>query len=359
MKIMRSIKSFFWDLSTPGIGFRRILSFRFLLPVVLIGLVLVVAFSVATIEFTGQNFFCGSCHEMTEHYRTWKVSAHKEVDCIDCHISPGIINMVKTKVAALREVYVHIAEDKGFEEIKEGIKVRVPDENCKECHKDTQNLIVYHSLKITHKDHWERGISCVECHSRVVHGPRAEYKNTPSMETCRTCHDGEKAPDECGTCHVTLGSRAPSTFDPGWVDAHKIDVQQNKNSCMRCHHQEFCNACHTSAKPHAPEWFSIHNVEAKKGVESCRTCHQERYCSNCHDIRKEHSLNWLEIHNVEAKKDRQDCDRCHKENFCADCHTKFVRHPDGWLENHGSKAEDDPESCDACHTIDFCATCHE
>ena len=348
MKVKRSIKFLF----------TRFHNIKFLIPFLIIAVVVFVVFSVAMIEVTSQNFFCGACHEMNEHYRTWKVSSHKDTDCKDCHIGSGFVGMMKTKIGALREVYVHITDEKDFHELRTEIKKRVPNENCEKCHKETQDLIVYHSLKITHKDHWGRGINCVECHSRVVHGPRAEYKNTPSMETCRKCHDGQTAPDECSTCHVTLGSRSPSTFDPEWVGAHKIDVQQNEDTCKRCHHQDFCNNCHTSAKPHKGDWFKIHDVEAKKDTQKCNTCHKERYCVDCHEIRREHSLNWPEIHGGKAKEDRQDCDRCHKESFCADCHTKFVSHPDEWPETHGTKAEDDPESCETCHTDDFCLTCH-
>jgi len=316
----------------------------------------VVFFSIITFEITGSNFFCASCHEMREYVSTWKATSHQDVSCKKCHIPPGI-SMLKTKVMALKEVYFHITADKDFDEIREESGARVPDKMCKKCHEDTQNLIVYHSLKITHKDHWDRGVSCTECHARVVHGPRA--KNTPSMATCRKCHDGEKAPDECGTCHVTLGERKPTAFDPQWVEAHKLDVKQNEDTCKDCHHQDFCNNCHTSAKPHDSDWFSIHDKEAKKDMDKCGVCHKERYCTDCHEIRKEHALNWTDEHGNKAKVDREDCDRCHKETFCADCHTKFVKHPDDWPEIHGSKAMDDLDSCEVCHTTDFCATCHD
>jgi nitrate/TMAO reductase-like tetraheme cytochrome c subunit len=330
-----------------------------LLSVIFIFLFLFVALSVGMMEFTAQNFFCGSCHEMREHYRTWKVSSHKDTNCVECHISPGIYNMVKTKVKALNEVYVHFTENKDFTQIREGIKAHVPDENCKICHKTTQNLVVYHSLKITHKDHWDRGTNCIVCHSRVVHGPRAEYKNTPSMETCRTCHDGKKAPDECSVCHVTLGLRAPSTFDPQWVVAHKMDVQQNEGTCQKCHPQDFCDSCHTSAKPHKSDWFPIHNVEAQKDKEKCLVCHKERYCSDCHELRRKHSLDWINTHKDEAKKNPQDCKECHKESFCSDCHTKFVRHLDGWLNTHGANVKKDgKQSCETCHEENFCSVCH-
>jgi nitrate/TMAO reductase-like tetraheme cytochrome c subunit len=337
---------------------KSIFNIRLLIAIVAI-LLLFAVLSFGMIEFTAQNFFCGTCHEMREHYRTWKVSSHKDTDCVACHISPGVYNMLKTKVAALEEVYVHFTEDKGFKEIEEGIKAHVPDVNCKQCHQDTQNLIVYHSLKITHKDHWNRGTQCIVCHSRVVHGPRAEYKNTPTMETCRTCHDGKKAPDECSVCHTTLGTRATSTFDPKWVAAHKIDVQQNENKCKKCHPQDFCNNCHTSAKLHDSNWFGIHDREAQKNIGKCQTCHKERYCTDCHEIRRKHSLNWTNTHKEETKKNPQDCDKCHKESFCSDCHTKFVKHPDNWLNIHGSKAtKDSDQNCDTCHKKDFCSVCH-
>jgi nitrate/TMAO reductase-like tetraheme cytochrome c subunit len=359
MSIKTSIKSLFSRLSRLLLGKNgKILSIRFFL-IVISALLLFSALTFGMMEFTAQNFFCGACHEMREHYYTWKVSAHKDVKCVDCHISPGIDNMVKTKIKALEEVYVHFTKDKSFEEIKTGIKAHVPDENCKKCHQDTRNLVVYHSLKITHKDHWNRGINCIVCHSRVVHGSRAEYKNTPTMATCRTCHDGKKAPEECSTCHVTLGIRKPSTFDPKWVEAHKMDVLQNEASCKRCHSQDFCNNCHNSAKPHKDNWLNIHNVEAQKNKEKCQTCHQERFCSDCHELRRKHSLDWINTHKDEAKKNPQECNGCHKENFCADCHTKFVKHPDDWLSTHGSKAtKDSDQNCDTCHKTNFCSVCH-
>ncbi len=333
------------------------ISLKVKLLIVVLVIVVVSLSSILTLEITGANFFCFSCHEMREHISTWKNTAHSGVKCKKCHIPSGGLSMVKTKIGALKELYFHITADKDFEDIREGSNHNIPDKTCKKCHEDTRDLIVYHNLKITHKDHWERGISCTECHDRVVHGPRA--KNTPSMETCRKCHDGEKAPDECSLCHVTLGERKPSTFDPQWVEAHKLDIEQNEDTCQKCHGQSFCNGCHTSAKPHASDWFGIHGDEAQKSADACGVCHKERYCTDCHEIKKEHSLNWTEEHNVKAKSDREDCNTCHKETFCADCHTKFVKHPDDWLENHSEKIEDDPESCEVCHTDDFCMTCHE
>lgn len=103
MKVARSIRSFFSKLRLR-IG-ELLLKLKILL-VVLVVFVFVLL-SAAMIEVTGQNFFCGTCHEMRDYY-TWRVSAHKDTKCKDCHIPPGVIAMVKTKISALKEVYVHV-----------------------------------------------------------------------------------------------------------------------------------------------------------------------------------------------------------------------------------------------------------
>ncbi len=183
-------------------------------------------------------------------------------------------------------------------------------------------MTVYHGIKMTSKAHRERGISCVKCHSRIVHGPEGRYQNTPTMETCRSsgCHDGEAASDECNVCHITLGTKAPVAFDSEWVDEHKADVEHNEDTCTDCHSQNYCDSCHSSARPHKNDWLKRHDEEAQKGEERCNTCHIDRFCTNCHEIKKKHSLDWLDIHASEAEDKIESCEVCHKDDFCIDCH---------------------------------------
>src|SRR5690349_11405389 len=60
------------------------------------------------IASTNRSVFCITCHEMNVHYNTWKVSSHKGVECEQCHISPGVVSMAKSKIAAMRQVYHHV-----------------------------------------------------------------------------------------------------------------------------------------------------------------------------------------------------------------------------------------------------------
>ena len=123
-------------------------------------LVVVIGGTDVAMHETSRPLFCLSCHEMGLPVATWRVSSHKEVPCAKCHIMPGTINMFRSKATALRQVYLHI---KGPVE-SSAIRAHVPDRNCKACHPQTRNLIVYHDLQITHKAHWDRGIECTFCH---------------------------------------------------------------------------------------------------------------------------------------------------------------------------------------------------
>ncbi|MEW6202638.1 MAG: cytochrome c3 family protein [bacterium] len=282
---------------------------------------------------------------MGTHYESWKHSTHKEVKCQQCHTLPALADMIT----------VHFSrKDKDWQ-----IAGNVPDTNCRKCHTETRNLIVYHSLKITHKQHWDMGTSCTFCHSNVVHGPRSIYKNTPSMETCYKCHDGKQASNACTVCHTTLGERRPIAFNPEWVEAHKFDIQQNRSTCKRCHSEEFCKYCHMSANPHRGNWLRVHDVESKKETKKCSVCHQEVYCAGCHKIKKAHELNWIDRHSQKAGAEPGTCRNCHDQNFCIECHSKLVTHPEDWVILHPLKVKEDPQTCHRCHTSDFCAGCHE
>jgi len=345
------------------------------------------------LELTNRPVFCVSCHEMDVHYATWRESTHRSVTCEECHVMPGMLNMFKSKIKAIYFVYQH---QKGG--VKPSvIRGHVPDETCRHCHQKTHDLVVYHSLKITHKKHWGmkfegQPIQCTFCHNRVVHGPRIETigaqtgaaKDTttrvvvgaplsmiypPTMETCFKCHDGKKLSNQCSLCHTSLGTR-PSTFSPEWVDAHKENVRQEGNTCGSCHQQDFCKNCHTGANPHPAGWDRTHPEGYKKNPASCPTCHRGpnekatdismAFCRSCHTVKRAHAqANWLALHAQEFKAAPQKCSRCHTESWCAACHKISRAHPADWLQAHPAQAKQKPDSCRVCHEESFCIACHK
>src|SRR5690349_15303756 len=60
--------------------------------------------NVGLVEATSQSGFCKSCHIMEPYYASWKHGAHKGVECVKCHISPGLDNFVAAKLNGLGQV---------------------------------------------------------------------------------------------------------------------------------------------------------------------------------------------------------------------------------------------------------------
>jgi len=322
-----------------------------ILTAILIGVIA----SLYGIHATSEPIFCTSCHEMQEHFKTWQVSTHKNVGCEDCHVMPGFANMVKTKLMANKMVVQHFRG--GVE--TEAIKGHVPDVNCKKCHQDTTEWVTYHSLKISHKKHWNMEVGCTFCHDRVVHGPQAATINPPKMATCFKCHDGRRASNDCNTCHVTLGSN-PKTMTAEWIQAHKHEATSGKEDCSKCHTNDFCSSCHRTVSPHPPQWLETSHVEeGRKKRATCNQCHQQKFCEECHEVKRAHSLNWLSIHFEKARQNPAECAMCHKQSFCESCHKIYKGHPAGWLARHFVEAKRSPKRCATCHEQKFCADCHQ
>jgi nitrate/TMAO reductase-like tetraheme cytochrome c subunit len=86
----------------------------------------------ASASYSERSSFCvTACHEMQPFGATWKASSHSRVACVRCHIKSGAVELVKAKVSALREVYVHFAG-----QVKAPIAVteHIPNGTCVSCH---------------------------------------------------------------------------------------------------------------------------------------------------------------------------------------------------------------------------------
>jgi nitrate/TMAO reductase-like tetraheme cytochrome c subunit len=309
-----------------------------------------------TIRETNRPSFCFSCHEMDVYYDSWKNSPHKDLQCVECHISPGTQNMIIHKAKSLRQVYVH------FKGVKPGdIKGHVPDINCTRCHKESKELVEYHSLKITHRKHQAMGLKCVFCHINVVHGAESDFLHAPPMATCITCHEGKKASNKCGTCHAGEIERDRSPFSGQWIEKHRQNIRsQGEDSCRKCHHADYCKSCHRTFFPHPRDYESTPHIgDAKKNEASCRRCHETKFCDACHAMKFQHPIEWERTHVDEAEKDRKKCAECHSEDFCADCHSSLARHQTGFLKMHSREARQHPNRCSACHDKSYCVKCHQ
>ncbi len=108
---------------------------------------------------------------------------------------------------------------------------------------------------VPHAFHLDRGVSCLDCHSEIVHGPD-EYREPngaimPRMEICRRCHNDRRAPFDCKLCHQVQFKMNTGTSGVGVEDTPNY-MYPDSAGCPDCHLEEnswkmkpqICVDCH-------------------------------------------------------------------------------------------------------------------
>ena len=242
--------------------------------------VLGVAGMLGAARFTESNKFCGQdCHEMLPYNATWQASSHSGTDCVQCHIPPGPVNFMLTKLFATRELWVHFTG-----QIKAPIKVtrNVPNSACERsgCHTGAAiaKPLSLGSPAPAPFDHASAGHAkqlCIACHAAVVHqgAPGVTALPANSMASCLSCHpDGTK---DCGYCHS-----APHADRGPCQDCHNLSAWSGgKNFAhpqplVGKHAQIACEQCHTQGTNVKPDGCINCHGDQHNGLSNCVDCHQ-------------------------------------------------------------------------------------
>ena len=203
------------------------------------------------------------------------------------------------------------------------------------------------NLKFSHRLHLvEAEATCLNCHNLVTNSSSAEDNNLPSEEACLSCHDGEKAGNECTLCHVDpqrgqtfespqrlfhfdhefhllLGNFAPllaAVIDGGSY----LGTLENIRSYLNT--DNACEACHRAL--HEVDFSGPANLPQ---MADCLVCHNQIdppfSCKLCHlpgssILPATHTSNYIDLHSsVGFEFDRDSCAICHGTNFtCMGCH---------------------------------------
>ena len=301
---------------------------------------------------------CARCHEIGIDYNSWHSSAHRNINCTECHAS--------TLATDLRRVAAHM---KG--EVPEEVHLGTADvfamlPRCEKCHQQEfaewragPHSATYAKL-FTDREHNRQRVlidDCLRCHGMHFGGGIADLveplnttgpwklkdaslESRPAMP-CLACHSIHREGDPLTKPEQRAGTRQeimrPSVglFDrrsrinlsaamlpvPAMFDgarAVKISLDQRQALCYQCH-APLANMQVGSGDDRTP--MGVH-----EGL-SCRACHERhgeatrQSCAGCHprlsncglDVEKMDTTfaNPKSPHNVHFVK-------------CADCHVKGV-----------------------------------
>jgi nitrate/TMAO reductase-like tetraheme cytochrome c subunit len=287
------------------------------------GLILLGGASYAAAKSTEGNRFCGTaCHEMLPYFHTWEASKHAKVDCVRCHIPPGVWNLAKTKFFALREVYVHFM---GAGNKPIAVTRQIPNAVCAECHPagGPPKTIRLYTSTFSHSGHASVP-RCVDCHAQLVHAPIAGRPSIPaqSMTECFTCHHSGAQPSSCAYCHT-----APHPDRGSCQDCHNMKTWTPGNfhhpvPLVAAHATILCEQCHTKA--------SGSSMGFPAGCVNCHGNHHQdarlTLCAKCHTTT--HFVPSTFVHkqvgpHVPAGEQPLPCAACHQRSFATatcSCH---------------------------------------
>ncbi|EKN71369.1 NapC/NirT cytochrome c domain protein [Neobacillus bataviensis LMG 21833] len=355
---------------------------------------LVIFFSLGIfgLEATSGSKFCSSCHEMKPEYYTWKASTHSEVDCVNCHIEPGVKQIAKDKAEGLIK---ELRKEEGITAAIIRMPKEIPDSACEKCHTiSTREFTPSGDIIIPHQQHSDKKITCTQCHSNVAHGKIADRNMTfktdydkwdskvgqaamadlkftrPTMETCMDCHIARKITTECSACHTT--GMIPKSHK-------KADFKIKNHGVMAKTDLQDCNSCHkymSTAKLEGYEEAStidkyLNTDSGQSNKDEHTYAKENTFCQDCHKTRPaSHSKAFIGNHGTEASKNEQKCYTCHDPNKsntasnntvnCSTCHQ--MKHLKNWREGHPIPVDNvkRPEAmCYTCHVEKRCTSCHK
>lgn len=246
-------------------------------------------FVVAAVEATGQPGFCNSCHIMKPYYDSWTQSSHAEVNCLDCHLRPGLTGLIKGKINGLAQLVDCVVGRVGTKPNATIVDASCLRSDCHATEKLASETFGCDGVRFPHDQHI----------NQIVDGIKI---------TCGTCHSHFEGNDHfrvdrnaCFTCHflgddTSRGRLAKTTCQ----SCHKVPDQVIRRGYVKIDHREFVSykascegACHKR------------EVRYASRVE-------KTVCLDCHAFAKEADANSIELHTLHTNSEKVECFACHR-----------------------------------------------
>ncbi len=302
------------------------------------GLIMFVVMMPLSVELTSQSWFCNSCHIMGTYYHSWQTSIHKDVDCVQCHIAPGLTNFVAAKLNGAGQVV-----DDLLARTSTKPSASVSDFACTRsgCH-DIEEVrrtpakngrYFFNHSKHLNLEYAGLELKCTSCHSHVSGQKHFEVHTN----ICITCH--LSTPGAALPALQVVGLDHPGATRP--AEAALAGWQGDKQAPTDC------KTCHEAPK----QTLTYRGVEVKHDEylsygAGCESCHRgvtakpklidHGDCFSCHDFGIERMTTVTELHRRH--------EHGHHKVECFSCHG---------VTRHGPSAMAmrlDQIDCQACHS---------
>lgn len=122
----------------------------------------------AMLHATGTPTFCGLCHSMQHEAETFKLSSHRNLDCVECHLphDNDAHYLIEKGRTGMVDMYHEVMRDYPERIELDASARKMVSENCLRCHESTMSYVRTGVGGDSAED-------CVKCHSRIAHGSNA------------------------------------------------------------------------------------------------------------------------------------------------------------------------------------------
>ncbi len=291
-------------------------------------------------DFTQNNpKFCVGCHLMQPAYDSWAKSAHKTLNCHQCHhLTIPEQNQLLISFILHRPTSVPARHGKTI----------VHQEVCERCHTTGKGKAPRINNSLFHAKHvFMQQIQCTQCHGEVKPDKSGLHQFLPTEKFCTKCHKGREVHGvgmgglacinchtdrtdnikpgrlKCLFCHssddtirkklIADGTMDVRYFQPNAAIIKKaIKIQYNADSPM----QFYCYQCH---KPHD-------KGKLRPKMDVCLKCHSAQVQSKKHRIHLAMDMKCTDCHKPHLWK----VSKAEAKKVCVTCHE--YRNPQLFLE---------------------------
>lgn len=279
---------------------------------------------------------------MNSYYTTWSHGSHKGIECVECHIPPGLTNYAAAKLNGLGQVVDDVLDRTGPKP-----SAVVSDRSCTRegCHDiNTIRAQSRHDGKyfFDHGKHLDLDylgikVHCTTCHAHV----RGDQHFEVNTSTCITCHlarpDQSTTPDhEPGIQMVRRDERVQPTSRPVVMAASLMGPgePQPTRDTIRTDNTirsggpvppSRCDACHAApSQPVDYQGLKVVHAEFAAYGAACESCHhgvtqkarsiRDEQCYECHEFGTERlkGMSVAQTHQVHIEgRHKVECYSCH------------------------------------------------
>ena len=309
----------FWQRFRPRGRRKRIL---------LAGLILLPILGIGSAELTSQSWFCNSCHIMNPYYASWQHGPHKGVECVKCHISPGLDNFLAAKFNGLGQVVDDVLYRTSSKPSASVSQLACTRSGCHSIEKVRNTAKVTGTYKFRHDKHLDLEfagvkLACGTCHSHIKGDQHFEV----NKEVCINCHLIQNGPVMAVPVpegsppvkqpmirmvvregHTTMGADAPPK--PEIPGAKKLPP----NACTTCHEPPKGIIERNGLKIDHAQYLSY--------GAACESCHRsatatpepiaDSRCLECHNFGIERNSDTVQMHKTHLEgRHKIECFSCH------------------------------------------------